>query len=260
MITDTRKSSSQSAASSRRAHPEPVRNLGNSCIVDDSVKLSWNNDRGDGDDIDKPPLSPEGMSLPFLLNSTPSTDRSGADCTGPETVTSSGPGAHAQAHMGDGGRIDISLHLKGDLKERSLHVDLPDDFGPTVVEYAVDTAGSDCPKLNIVIFVVGSRGKRSQLQASTHMLIVLGDVQPYIALALKLIETDGHTVRIATHGEFKSFVLSANKKLSGKLSKNGEALEGKLLFFDAGGDPRELMAYMVKSKLVLSNDCVAVPG
>jgi len=67
-------------------------------------------------------------------------------------------------------------------------------------------------------------------------------------LALKLIEHHSHRVRIATHGEFKSFVLNANKQLAGKTGKDGIKLEGRLLFFDAGGDPRELMSYMVKSE------------
>ncbi|KAK4672869.1 hypothetical protein QC763_106820 [Podospora pseudopauciseta] len=69
------------------------------------------------------------------------------------------------------------------------------------------------PKLNVVIQIVGSRG----------------DVQPFIALGLVLRDTYGHRVRIATHGTFKKFV-----------EENG------LEFFDIGGDPAELMAFMVK--------------
>lgn len=63
-----------------------------------------------------------------------------------------------------------------------------------------------------------------------------------------MIELHSHRVRIATHGEFKTFVLNANKQLAGKVGKGGIKLEGRLLFFDAGGDPRELMSYMVKSE------------
>jgi sterol 3beta-glucosyltransferase len=63
-----------------------------------------------------------------------------------------------------------------------------------------------------------------------------------------MIEHHSHRVRIATHGEFKTFVLNANKQLAGKVGKGGIKLEGRLLFFDAGGDPRDLMNYMVKSK------------
>ena len=57
----------------------------------------------------------------------------------------------------------------------------------------------------------------------------LGDVQPYLALAKKLKE-DGHRIRIATHEAFRSFVKDAGFE-----------------FFCIGGDPKELMSYMVKS-------------
>ncbi|CAG7925672.1 unnamed protein product [Penicillium olsonii] len=67
--------------------------------------------------------------------------------------------------------------------------------------------------LNIVIQVVGSRG----------------DVQPFIALGNELQE-HGHRVRLATHNTFEAFVL-----------KSG------LEFYPIGGDPSELMAYMVKN-------------
>ncbi|EIW72027.1 hypothetical protein TREMEDRAFT_25667 [Tremella mesenterica DSM 1558] len=92
-------------------------------------------------------------------------------------------------------------------------------------------ASLDCPPLNIVIFIVGSRG----------------DVQPYLSLALRLIESYSHRVRIATHPDFRDFVLSENKRLRGKRGKDGVDLEGKLEYFDIGGDPKDLMAYMVKN-------------
>ena len=68
-------------------------------------------------------------------------------------------------------------------------------------------------KLNIVIQVVGSRG----------------DVQPFVALGAAL-QQHGHRVRIATHDVFDSFVRDAG-----------------LGFYPIGGDPAELMAYMVKN-------------
>lgn len=70
------------------------------------------------------------------------------------------------------------------------------------------------PPLNIVIHVVGSRG----------------DVQPFVALGRELKNTYGHRVRLATHVTFKQFV-----------EENG------LEFFNIGGDPAELMAFMVKN-------------
>ncbi|KAH0615310.1 uncharacterized protein H6S33_000946 [Morchella sextelata] len=70
------------------------------------------------------------------------------------------------------------------------------------------------PKLNIVVMVIGSRG----------------DVQPFVAVAKILAEQGGHRVRLATHPAFKEFV-----------EENG------VEFFDIGGDPAELMAFMVKN-------------
>lgn len=70
------------------------------------------------------------------------------------------------------------------------------------------------PALNVVIHVVGSRG----------------DVQPFIALGKVLKDNYGHRVRLATHPIFKGFV-----------EENG------LEFFTIGGDPTELMAFMVKN-------------
>jgi sterol 3beta-glucosyltransferase len=66
-----------------------------------------------------------------------------------------------------------------------------------------------------------------------HDLIfeLLGDVQPYVALGQQLVK-DGHRVRIATHETFKEFVTGAG-----------------LEFFSIGGDPQDLMNYMVKSEL-----------
>jgi UDP:flavonoid glycosyltransferase YjiC (YdhE family) len=76
-------------------------------------------------------------------------------------------------------------------------------------------------KLNIVIQVVGSRG----------------DVQPFIALGHEL-QRYGHRVRIATHNMFEDFVRNS-----------GSGLE----FYPIGGNPSELMAYMVKNPGLIPN-------
>ncbi|KAG4028377.1 hypothetical protein MFRU_022g00950 [Monilinia fructicola] len=79
-----------------------------------------------------------------------------------------------------------------------------------------ETATSDIPRprLNIVVMVIGSRG----------------DIQPFLKLGKNLKEY-GHRVRIATHPAFRDFV------------QNDSGLE----FFSVGGDPAELMAFMVKN-------------
>ena len=67
--------------------------------------------------------------------------------------------------------------------------------------------------LNVVILVVGSRG----------------DVQPFIALG-KELQRMSHRVRLGTHDVFRDTVRDAG-----------------LEFYPIGGDPAELMAYMVKN-------------
>ncbi|KAF4550481.1 Sterol 3-beta-glucosyltransferase-like protein 3 [Elsinoe fawcettii] len=70
------------------------------------------------------------------------------------------------------------------------------------------------PKLNIVIMVIGSRG----------------DIQPFLKIG-QILRDRGHRVRIATHPAFRDFV---EKDIG-------------LEFFSVGGDPSELMAFMVKN-------------
>ena len=76
------------------------------------------------------------------------------------------------------------------------------------------------PKLNIVIMVIGSRG----------------DIQPFLKIGKILREEHGHRVRIASHPTFRDFVSSH-----------------ELEFFSVGGDPSELMAFMVKNPGLIPN-------
>jgi hypothetical protein len=71
------------------------------------------------------------------------------------------------------------------------------------------------PKLNIVIMVIGSRG----------------DIQPFLKVGKVLKNKYGHRVRIATHSAFRDFVQD----------------DAGLEFFNIGGNPSELMAFMVKN-------------
>jgi len=71
------------------------------------------------------------------------------------------------------------------------------------------------PRMNIVVMVIGSRG----------------DIQPFIAISKILVTKYGHRVRIATHPTFRKFV------------EEDMALE----FFSIGGDPSELMSFMVRN-------------
>jgi hypothetical protein len=100
--------------------------------------------------------------------------------------------------------------LQNDIKAEPPKPTL-DSLPPSIVGQA---DGLPPVKMNIVIHVVGSRG----------------DVQPFVSLGKVLREQYGHRVRLATHPTFKTFV-----------EENG------LEFFSIGGDPAELMAFMVKN-------------
>ncbi|KAI1379579.1 sterol glucosyltransferase [Hypoxylon crocopeplum] len=125
----------------------------------------------------------------------------------------------------DDGRINVDLDSRM-VKTLSLflptlrHVPPEDSEQATSAAQALSSDGFRRPdpepfptKLNIVIQVVGSRG----------------DVQPFVALGAEL-QKHGHRVRLATHNVFDSFVRAAG-----------------LEFYPIGGDPAELMAYMVRN-------------
>lgn len=124
--------------------------------------------------------------------------------------------------MSPDGTINITLDLKQKLPELpTVHRE--------VSEFAVDASEwRNVPKLNIVIMIVGSRGMCS-IDGVNDAQHFPGDVQPYVALGKRLMK-DGHRIRIASHETFRSFV-------------NDAGLE----FYSIGGNPQDLMSYMVKS-------------
>jgi sterol 3beta-glucosyltransferase len=77
--------------------------------------------------------------------------------TGPNQISTSGPGMDTRAELDEGGRIDLWMDLKSKLAKGAA--DLPEDYAVNIEEYAVDKNARDCPPLNIVIFLVGSRGE-----------------------------------------------------------------------------------------------------
>lgn len=112
----------------------------------------------------------------------------------------------------------VQFDVPGDIKPQQL------DFGTGVVhgEPCDEKPSSgeteaevlDIRPLQIVMLIVGTRG----------------DVQPFVAIG-KSLQEYGHRVRLATHANFKDFVLTAG-----------------LEFFPLGGDPKVLAGYMVKNK------------
>ncbi|KAE8342173.1 hypothetical protein BDV24DRAFT_173999 [Aspergillus arachidicola] len=128
---------------------------------------------------------------------------------GPEHLITDGFDADAQ--VTDDGRVDIAVN-DDDPQVASLLDALQRQT--TRRPSQVRNDGAQFPvRLNVVIHVVGSRG----------------DVQPFIALG-RAMKQHGHRVRLATHLVFRDFV-----------KENG------LEFFNIGGDPAELMSFMVKN-------------
>lgn len=130
-------------------------------------------------------------------------------------------GLDTGARVGQDGRVNIKIKDKTNkvrdilapmlLKSYTHQSHAPE---PEIPEGLGDVDGLPPPPMNIVIQIVGSRG----------------DVQPFIALGQVLKRKYNHRVRIATHPTFRGFV-----------TENG------LEFFSIGGDPAELMAFMVKN-------------
>lgn len=129
--------------------------------------------------------------------------------------SSDGRGLESLARISRDGTIDLQLKFKKDLKNLRLPPHVLSEESQLQL-YGPEEQPPTCPPLNIVIMLVGSRG----------------DIQPYVALG-KVLQKDGNRVRIATHGTFEEFV-------------NSQGLE----FFNIGGNPQDLMSYMVKSESI----------
>ena len=132
-----------------------------------------------------------------------------------------GVDTNTYSRTGDG-RLDINIDerkpsiagLLNRIQQTPLQSDWEDVEGKETQAGMPENAGTNFPlKMNLVVQVIGSRG----------------DIQPFIALG-KELKAHGHRVRLATHLAFRDVVLEAG-----------------LEFFCIGGDPAELMAFMVKN-------------
>ena len=137
-------------------------------------------------------------------------------------------GLQTNATVADDGRVNININQKTTRLSRLLvpalrhQLDVqqheqPEEAPPGYIPPSlggIPGGPPPPPPMNVVIHVVGSRG----------------DVQPFVALGKVLKDTYKHRVRLATHPTFKGFV-----------KENG------LEFFSIGGDPAELMAFMVRN-------------
>ncbi|VAH24373.1 unnamed protein product [Triticum turgidum subsp. durum] len=120
----------------------------------------------------------------------------------------------------------VVVNVPSTLEATPVDVGGADGYDDVVVEESLD--GSDIPyrpPIQIVILIVGTRG----------------DVQPFVAIG-KRLQDYGHRVRLATHANYKEFILTAG-----------------LEFFPLGGDPKVLAEYMVKNKGFLPSGPSEIP-
>ncbi|KAF5392333.1 hypothetical protein D9757_001426 [Collybiopsis confluens] len=120
-----------------------------------------------------------------------------------------GNGLHSRARVESDGRIVVYLDLKQQLP------DLPPEYAPEVQEFGVDKAEwMIYPSMSIVIMIVGSRGRRCAAVRRPR--------------STAPARWSSNTNRLSRN--VRSFVTDAG-----------------LEFFDIGGNPQELMSYMVKN-------------
>ncbi|XP_074321105.1 sterol 3-beta-glucosyltransferase UGT80A2-like isoform X2 [Silene latifolia] len=124
----------------------------------------------------------------------------------------------ASASVSGSGSVSVSVSDSGS-------VSVSGSGHTTDGEHDDSTDFQDLPPMQIVMLIVGTRG----------------DVQPFVAIGKRLQEY-GHRVRLATHQNFKEFVLSSG-----------------LEFFPLGGDPKILAGYMVKNKGFLPSEPSEIP-
>ncbi|XP_042017582.1 sterol 3-beta-glucosyltransferase UGT80A2-like [Salvia splendens] len=119
----------------------------------------------------------------------------------------------------------VEFEVPVDVEPQILGIDTESVYNEVDEEPIDDTELQYIPPLQIVMLIVGTRG----------------DVQPFVAIG-KRLQDYGHRVRLATHSNFKEFVLSSG-----------------LEFYPLGGDPKVLAGYMVKNKGFLPSGPSEIP-
>lgn len=121
----------------------------------------------------------------------------------------------------------VEFEVPGDIGPHDLDAASQDVHTEVACDETLDAAELQyIPPLQIVMLIVGTRG----------------DVQPFVAIG-KRLQDYGHRVRLATHSNFKDFVLTAG-----------------LEFYPLGGDPKVLAGYMVKNKGFLPSGPSEIPA
>ncbi|XP_051142958.1 sterol 3-beta-glucosyltransferase UGT80A2-like isoform X2 [Andrographis paniculata] len=119
----------------------------------------------------------------------------------------------------------VEFEIPGDVAPRAHGVHQENIYTKADEEHLDMAELKHIPPLQIVMLIVGTRG----------------DVQPFVAIG-KRLQDYGHRVRLATHSNFKEFVLTSG-----------------LEFYPLGGDPKVLAEYMVKNKGFLPSGPSEIP-
>ncbi|CAL8472198.1 g11740 [Coccomyxa elongata] len=145
--------------------------------------------------------------------------RANLEKNGSCTLQSEDPAIHASINR-QGSSVQRALSEKCPQPNRSISLRFGSGRKQPARSVEADPArvfGGGVPPLAIALLVCGTRG----------------DVQPFLALGVKLRE-QGHRVRLASHAIFKELIQ-----------------EHGLEFYPLGGDPQQLSAYMVENRGII---------
>jgi hypothetical protein len=167
---------------------------------------------------DLTPKAPQPSELPSYADASEPASTPGLAV---QHTASQPHGFHNETYpVSDEGRLDINMTQSQKHLSKALRAQLQaaiDDpvppYQPPAEPILVPSSPDLTPHLNIVMQVVGSHG----------------DIQPFLTLGTQL-QQRGHRIRIATHPAFRTLVIAHD-----------------LEFFSIGGEPAELMAYMVRN-------------
>ncbi|KAJ6880706.1 hypothetical protein NC652_033903 [Populus alba x Populus x berolinensis] len=128
------------------------------------------------------------------------------------------------ATVKDNGTVEVVV--PGDVEPRTLGVESDYACNTVADDEPLDATDQYVPPLQIVILIVGNARRCAAIYCDR-----LNQLQISVHLQGLFVQDYGHRVRLATHSNFREFVLTAG-----------------LEFFPLGGDPKVLAGYMVKNK------------
>ncbi|AFR96358.2 UDP-glucose,sterol transferase [Cryptococcus neoformans C23] len=174
-----------------------------------------------------PPYEAQGgSSTPASSNNYVAPVPSDADRS---AFISSGSGLLVRSSLTTYGDVNIWIDVQENLG------DLPAAVAPKVKEYALDPQGS-VPSLNIVMFAIGDED----------------DLRPFISLAIELIVSHSHRIRIATQEIHEGLFNQAKNFLAGRTGRDGRVgLNDKLEMYPLSAPPDASLSTWTKNQKTL---------